>query len=527
MLRLGDRRARGGRRALPDLRDARPPVHRPGTSRRRRLRRRALPMDPAPRLGVSHAEPCRAVLRAPGRGSGRALVRNSRASNAGWSSPPRGWRPASRQCRRSSGRRSSRCPSLAHVRRGPAAAPGLEPRRALGLRPQQVAEAYGFDAVGFGSISGDGSGQTIAIVDAYDDPALVDSTAPNFGTSDLAQFDRRSACPTRRASSRSRAGGPTACRAPTRPGPACPGTGRRRRRWTWSGPTPWPRGRPSSWSKATRPSADLYPGRRRPPPARRLGGLDELGVGRVQRRGALRRRLHHPGGHQGVTFVAATGDTGARALPGLFAERGGGRRHDADAPADGTYGGEIGWTNGGGGTSIARPSRPTRRASRRPASGRSPTWPSTPTLRPGSRSTTRTTTRGDGPWIKIGGTSLAAPAWAALIAIADQGRVAAGGATLDGAGPDPAGPLLPAGRRLPRHHDRGQRRLLCRARLRRGDRAGQPVGRLVALRWPITTCTVAGDQLGPADGRNGREPFAMTSRWRIPTAAWTRISPAR
>ena len=33
----------------------------------------------------------------------------------------------------------------------------------------------------------------------------------------------------------------------------------------------------------------------------------------------------------------------------------------------------------------------------------------------------------------MGGTSLAAPAWAALIAIADQGRVAVGGTTLDGA----------------------------------------------------------------------------------------------
>ena len=37
-----------------------------------------------------------------------------------------------------------------------------------------------------------------------------------------------------------------------------------------------------------------------------------------------------------------------------------------------------------------------------------------------------------GPWEKIGGTSLAAPCWAALIAIADQGRMAEGGTTLDG-----------------------------------------------------------------------------------------------
>ena len=41
---------------------------------------------------------------------------------------------------------------------------------------------------------------------------------------------------------------------------------------------------------------------------------------------------------------------------------------------------------------------------------------------------------GAGPWSQIGGTSLSAPCVAALIAIADQGRVVAGGTTLDGPG---------------------------------------------------------------------------------------------
>src|SRR5262249_19457138 len=39
-----------------------------------------------------------------------------------------------------------------------------------------------------------------------------------------------------------------------------------------------------------------------------------------------------------------------------------------------------------------------------------------------------------GPWIQVGGTSLAAPMWAGVIAIADQGRILNGLATLDGAG---------------------------------------------------------------------------------------------
>ena len=44
------------------------------------------------------------------------------------------------------------------------------------------------------------------------------------------------------------------------------------------------------------------------------------------------------------------------------------------------------------------------------------------------------------PWMQLGGTSLSAPAWAGLIAIADQGRVAAGLTTLDG--PSQTLPLL-------------------------------------------------------------------------------------
>jgi hypothetical protein len=45
---------------------------------------------------------------------------------------------------------------------------------------------------------------------------------------------------------------------------------------------------------------------------------------------------------------------------------------------------------------------------------------------------------GDDPWLVVGGTSLSAPAWAGLLAVADQGRAAAGKATLGAAGPTEA-----------------------------------------------------------------------------------------
>src|SRR5262249_54579450 len=61
----------------------------------------------------------------------------------------------------------------------------LEPRALLSVfTPTQIRHAYGFDQISFAvngqTYKGDGSGQTIAIVDAYDDPNIL---------SDLKRFD--------------------------------------------------------------------------------------------------------------------------------------------------------------------------------------------------------------------------------------------------------------------------------------------------------------------------------------------------
>ncbi len=49
-----------------------------------------------------------------------------------------------------------------------------------GLTPAMISQAYGFNNVMFGSVVGDGSGETIAIVDAYNAPTI---------TTDLHAFD--------------------------------------------------------------------------------------------------------------------------------------------------------------------------------------------------------------------------------------------------------------------------------------------------------------------------------------------------
>jgi subtilase family serine protease len=57
-----------------------------------------------------------------------------------------------------------------------------------GTTPAQIRQAYGFNQITFnnGTVAGDGTGETIAIVDAYDDPNIAN---------DLHQFDVRFGLP--------------------------------------------------------------------------------------------------------------------------------------------------------------------------------------------------------------------------------------------------------------------------------------------------------------------------------------------
>ena len=61
----------------------------------------------------------------------------------------------------------------------------------VGLTPIQIRTAYRLNSITLGSVVGTGDGQTIAIVDPYDDPALVSSSDSNFVNSYLHKFDLR------------------------------------------------------------------------------------------------------------------------------------------------------------------------------------------------------------------------------------------------------------------------------------------------------------------------------------------------
>ena len=159
-----------------------------------------------------------------------------------------------------------------------------------------------------------------------------------------------------------------------------------------------------------------------------------------------------PAGHPGVTFVASTGDAGAPGLypafsPNVLAVGG----TTLTLQGDGSYGGETGWSSGGGGIS-AFEGEPSYEAGVQ-ATGRRTIPDVSLDADPDTGVSVYDSyddTTGTGPWMRIGGTSLAAPVWASLIAIADQGRAAAGGPSLDG-----ASQVLPALYALPAsdYHD--------------------------------------------------------------------------
>jgi hypothetical protein len=306
-----------------------------------------------------------------------------------------------------------------------------------GFTPQQIAEAYGFNGISFGTTARDGAGQTIAIVDAYDDPALVDGSNPDFAASDLAKFDQQYGLPDPPSFVKLNEWGSTT----GLPGvdPAGPGT---------AGDWEEEEALDVEWAHAMAPAAsiilvecqstagaDLYAGAKM---AAALPGVSVVsmswGASEYSGENAFDSDFTTPAGHQGVTFVASTGDMGAPGLypaysPNVLAVGG----TTLTLLNNGGYGSESGWSDGGGGTSVYEP-EPAYQAGVQATGMRT-----IPDVAFDANPNTGVSiydsyddTSGDGAWMSTGGTSLAAPVWAALIAIADQGRVAAGGTTLDG-----------------------------------------------------------------------------------------------
>ena len=218
-----------------------------------------------------------------------------------------------------------------------------------GFTPQQIRTAYGINQIGFGPITGDGTGQTIAIVDAYDDPNLVDSTSPNFKSSDLALFDQRFGLPDPPSFEKLGQDGSTNL-------PAADPSG------VWE----VEEALDVEWAHAIAPGASIVLIECNSPgfesllnfgarTAASLPGVSvvsmSFGTSEFTNEQFFDAAFTPPSGHQGVTFVASTGDCGSSvdypaSSPDVLAVGG----TSLALNADNTYQCELNWPYSGSGT---------------------------------------------------------------------------------------------------------------------------------------------------------------------------------
>lgn len=286
--------------------------------------------------------------------------------------------------------------------------------------PSQIKAAYGFN-----SISLDGTGQTIAIVDAYHDPTIQ---------ADLALFDSTygiAAPPSFKVMSQT---GSTTSFPSTDP----------TKGWETE------EALDVEWAHALAPGAsivlveansasdaDLFAA---VTTAANLPGVSvvsmSFGGGEFSSEASYDSVFTTPSGHQGVTFLASTGDNGA---PGGFPAYSsnvvavGGTTLNANS--SGTYISESAWSGSGGGISPyeTQPSYQHGVVTQTTTNRAIPDVSFDADPNSGVMVCNSFTYGSSNPWITLGGTSFSAPAWGGIMALIDQGRVQNNLGTLDGA----------------------------------------------------------------------------------------------
>jgi hypothetical protein len=298
--------------------------------------------------------------------------------------------------------------SVAHLQQDSSPASGS-------YTPAQIGQAYQFNQVLFDGIAGNGAGETIAIVDAYDDPNIQ---------SDLNTFDSQFNLPAITITKLNENGGTTV--------PSTDPTGG----WEVE------ESLDVEWAHAMAPAANILL------VEASSSSTNDLLTG-VNYAAAHANVVSMSWGapefssqtsydsdfiKAGVAFVASSGDDGApvswpAASPNVLAVGG----TALALSTSGTWSSEVGWSGSGGGPSAYEPqpsfqsgvvTTTTMRANPDVAYNASP---STGFAVYDSNPYNGTTY----DWMTIGGTSAGAPQWAALLAIADEGRILSGQAALD------------------------------------------------------------------------------------------------
>jgi len=288
-----------------------------------------------------------------------------------------------------------------------------------GYTPAQMRAAYGFDKISFGGVAADGAGTTIAIVDAYDNPNVLD---------DLRAFDRAFGLPD-----------PVFTKVNQNGGSTMPAAGN-----GWASEISLD----VQWAHAIAPGASILLVEANSSSfsdlmaavnyARNQPGVVAVsmswGGGEFSGETTYDATFTTPAGHGGVAFIASSGDSGApvsypAVSPNVVSVGG-----TSLSMSSGAYASESGWYGSGGGISSYE-SQPayqaglvsqssTRRGNPDVAYDADP-YTGVPVYDSYTYGTAS-------PWGQFGGTSAGAPQWAALVAIADQGRAIAGLPALDG-----------------------------------------------------------------------------------------------
>jgi Right handed beta helix region len=304
------------------------------------------------------------------------------------------------------------------------------------LTPGQLRHAYGIDMVTFGAVTGNGTGQTIAIIDTYDNPHFVNSTDSGFNSSDLHKFDMQFGI----------SDPPSFTKIDQKGGTNYP-----------AGNTTWGTeiAVDVEWVHAMAPAANILL------IEANTNSINDLtaGAGYASNWTAadvvsmsfsgpeFSGELNYdsafvtPDDDFGITFLASTGYSSVGAgypaySPNVVAV--GGTTLALNA---GNYSSESGWSGSGGGVSTYEPKPAFQSATGISLSQR--TIPDVAFDADPSSGVAVLDTFGQGaaaPWIQVGGTGLASTCWSGLIAIADQGRAIAGLSSLDG--PSQTLPLL-------------------------------------------------------------------------------------
>ncbi len=291
-----------------------------------------------------------------------------------------------------------------------------------GYTPAQIKQAYGFNQITFNGVTGDGTGTTIAIVDAFDDPNI---------TNDLHQFDLAYGLPDPPSFIKLNETGGTTNLPKANSG------------WITEIALD------VEWTHAIAPGAKIVLVEAKSAndsdlmtavnTARNYSGVDVVsmswGGSEDSSETADDGTFTTPTGHSGVTFVASSGDDGApdsypAASPNVLSVGG----TTLNLSAAGNILSETAWSGSGGGISTveAQPAYQKGVVTQSSTFRTDPdvSYDADPNTGFGVYDSYNNGTKR--PWGQWGGTSDAAPQWAALIAIADQGRILAGKGTLDG-----------------------------------------------------------------------------------------------